>query len=68
MATRGIRIGNDDFYLFDYHSERQELVVTKSNVRNAVGKELFKCLAKRKKLTLEVSVMTQSQVNKAEKS
>jgi hypothetical protein len=65
---RGVRVGNDDFYLFDYNEDRSQLIVDKSNVKNAVGRELFSCLAKRRDKKLPVTVMTKSQVNKAAKA
>jgi len=64
--TRGIRVGDYDFYLYEYNEEKDQLIVTKSNVSRCVGKELFKCLSRRKS-SEQVTVMTKSQVAKAAK-
>lgn len=65
---RGIRVGNDDYFLFDYNEKRSQLIIAKSNVKNAVGRELFKCLAKQNYGKAPVTVMTKAQVNKAQQA
>ena len=64
---RGVLVGTDKHYVFDYDEKRKELVVLHSNVRNSISKELFHCLANKKNKGLSVEVMTKSQVNKVVK-
>lgn len=64
MESRGVTLENES-YIYSWNEERQQLVVSHSTVKRAVGKELFQALNKNvKDRKSVVSVMTKSQVNK----